>query len=229
MTIAGNLGTVPPFLDRLVSLVVPPLCLACRAPEPGGLMVCDPCRGRLVPLRDQRCGHCGSPTGAPVRRCLECRGRRLTGALGRCTGLPVAPILSRARGSTPQVGLARLERLSNARGSVRAVRAPPGGRLVLVDDVYTTGATLDACARALLDRGADINHRSLSGATPLMAAVMAHRKRMISLLLDHGAKADIADQNGVTPLSAAAFKLWAPRCGTAVDTSSTSSAWRKEA
>jgi len=227
MTIAGNLGTVPPFLDRLVSLVVPPLCLACRAPEPGGLMVCDPCRGRLVPLRDQRCGHCGSPTGAPVRRCLECRGRRLafltawapfayeatarrlvsglklrgvtrgasfmsaeiasrappgllggvlvpvpahparrrrtgmnqagclTGALGRCTGLPVAPILSRARGSTPQVGLARLERLSNARGSVRAVRAPPGGRLVLVDDVYTTGATLDACARALLDRGAD--------------------------------------------------------------------------
>ena len=113
--------------------------IASRAPPRllGGVLVPVPAH----PARRRR-------TGMNQAACL-------TGALGRCTGLPVASILSRARGSTPQVGLARRERLSNARASVRAVRAPPGGRLVLVDDVYTTGATLDACARALVDRGGD--------------------------------------------------------------------------
>jgi predicted amidophosphoribosyltransferase len=78
----------------------------------------------------------------------------LARALGRRTGMPVAPVLSRVPSTTPQVRLARDARLTNARGSVRACRAPPDGRLTLVDDVYTTGATLDACARALRDRGA---------------------------------------------------------------------------
>jgi ComF family protein len=79
----------------------------------------------------------------------------LAGSLGHRTGLPIAEALARSRGSTPQVGLARRERLANARGSVIATLAPPRGTLVLVDDVYTTGATLDACARALLEAGAD--------------------------------------------------------------------------
>jgi predicted amidophosphoribosyltransferase len=78
----------------------------------------------------------------------------LAGALGHAARLPVADVLVRSRGSSPQVGLARRERLLNPRGSVRAGRAPPHGRLVVVDDVYTTGATLDACARALLSAGA---------------------------------------------------------------------------
>jgi ComF family protein len=73
--------------------------------------------------------------------------------LGRALSLPVRDVLQRA--SAPaQVGLERGARLRNAVGSarLRAGAAAPT-RVVLVDDVYTTGATLDACAWALLDRG----------------------------------------------------------------------------
>jgi predicted amidophosphoribosyltransferase len=209
------------LLDRLASLVVPPLCLACREPELSGAAVCPPCRARLVALPDPRCGRCGAPVSVPASRCLECRGRALAfgsawapfayeasarrlvvalkargarpaaafmahaivsrappgllrgtlvpvpphperqrregfdqaawlaAALGRAARLPVARPLRRTDGCAPQIGLARRERLANAPGSVRAWSASPPGPLVLVDDVYTTGATLDACAHAL--------------------------------------------------------------------------------
>src|SRR4051812_7760305 len=65
------------LLERLVSLVVPPLCLACREPEPSGAPVCPRCRRRLVALRDPRCERCGAPVVTRSPRCAECRGRRL--------------------------------------------------------------------------------------------------------------------------------------------------------
>jgi predicted amidophosphoribosyltransferase len=80
----------------------------------------------------------------------------LARALARAAARPRADILERRRSSTPQAGLARRERLSNARDSVLVRDPPPPGKLVLVDDVYTTGATLDACARALAGSGASV-------------------------------------------------------------------------
>jgi predicted amidophosphoribosyltransferase len=210
----------------LLSMVVPPLCVACREPELSGAPVCVDCVAQL-PAIGSCCRHCGAPRPCPVDACSECRGRgfaferawapfvyagparalvvglkgrgftdaapymagaiarrapprllrgalvpapahpermrrhganqarALAGAIGRATGLPVCDVLARRPGGTRQVGLERHARQVNARGWIVARGGIPGGApAVLVDDVYTTGSTLDACAAALKAGGA---------------------------------------------------------------------------
>jgi len=81
----------------------------------------------------------------------------LTNALARLAGLPAAPDLLRRRRRTPsQGGLGRAERVRNVRGAfaVRTGRPVAGKRILLIDDVLTTGATVEACATALRKAGA---------------------------------------------------------------------------
>lgn len=95
---------------------------------------------------------------APVplhRRRLVARGYDQAGELarelGRLLDLPVARrLLRRVRATSPQTGLSAAGRRKNLNNAfeLRAAAGVPG-RVCLVDDVMTTGATLDAASRAL--------------------------------------------------------------------------------
>ena len=81
----------------------------------------------------------------------------LAGSISREFGFPVnTSILRRKNGSGPQVGLTPKERWSNVRGTfyIRGPEPVKGKRIVLVDDVLTTGATSNECARMLKKAGA---------------------------------------------------------------------------
>jgi predicted amidophosphoribosyltransferase len=77
----------------------------------------------------------------------------LAAALGTHWRLEQAELLVRAGGARRQTGLGRAERAGNVRGAFVARGCVPD-RVVLVDDVYTTGATVSAAAGALKRAGA---------------------------------------------------------------------------
>jgi ComF family protein len=78
---------------------------------------------------------------------------RLAAELADAWALPLEPLLTRARGSPRQRGLSQHDRRRNVAGAFVA-RAPVPARVVLVDDVYTTGATTNSAASALRKGGA---------------------------------------------------------------------------
>jgi predicted amidophosphoribosyltransferase len=79
--------------------------------------------------------------------------RALAIELGRIWALPIVDVLERNRTLPRQRGLSLEERRRNVRGSVVSGGAVPA-ELCVVDDVYTSGATADACATACRRAGA---------------------------------------------------------------------------
>jgi competence protein ComFC len=82
---------------------------------------------------------------------------RLARRLGAATGVPVeTSLLRRSVPTQTQTLLSRPERIANVRRAfaIRRGKFLDGQRIVLVDDVFTTGATTSACARVLKSAGA---------------------------------------------------------------------------
>jgi ComF family protein len=76
--------------------------------------------------------------------------------LSRSTGIPVARLLRKTKSTEAQSTLSGPERRRNVKGAFRVKNAAQVSqkRILLVDDVYTTGATANACAKVLKDAGA---------------------------------------------------------------------------
>lgn len=145
-------------------------------PGPGGL---DPspaaaCAELVRRAAGRAAGALGAVEGVvPVplhRRRLVQRGMNpateLARAAARHLGCPVDPMALERRRNTPsQTGLPRRARLANVRGAFRA-RHPVPERVLLVDDVVTTGATLEAAAAALRAAGARVVAAACAARTP---------------------------------------------------------------
>lgn len=118
--------------------------------------------------------HCVVPVPLhPWRRLV--RGFNQADDLARTLGLPVVGALCRTRPTRPQTGLTAAARQRNIRGAFGLSPLVTGRRLertlvdrivVLVDDVRTTGATLEGCARVLRNAGV----REVRGLTAARAA-----------------------------------------------------------
>jgi ComF family protein len=78
--------------------------------------------------------------------------------ISRRTGIPMLPALVRTRSTAAQAGLSNTGRRRNVAHAFRCRRLPgrrlQGRRILLLDDVMTTGSTAAACAAALKRRGA---------------------------------------------------------------------------
>lgn len=127
----------------------------------GAARLAQPLVTAALPAFDRLLAISGPATLVPVpvhpRRARE-RGYNqaalLARAIGRARGLPVCELLARPRATARQHGLDRSARLANLRAAfaLNAPRSPP--RVVVVDDILTTGATMEACASVLRAGGA---------------------------------------------------------------------------
>lgn len=171
----------PPAFDRLLALwsYRPPLDAVVRGLKFGRLdYLGRHLAAALAEALGDRLAGCDRVVPVPLhwRRRLA-RGynqaERIARPLAGRLGLPYAPALARRRATPPQSLLGRDDRLANLRKAFRVPRPERVRdlRILLVDDVATTGATLDAAAAALKNAGAAAVTALVAGRTPLAPLV----------------------------------------------------------
>jgi len=76
--------------------------------------------------------------------------------VSRYFGIPVVKALARSKNTSAQFGLPRQERFKNIKGAFKVIdsKAVFNKRLLLMDDIYTTGSTITECAKTLKIAGA---------------------------------------------------------------------------
>jgi len=73
------------------------------------------------------------------------------------TGLPLAAkLLIRSKATAPMKELSKAERRKNLQNAFAVQGNKVPERILLIDDIYTTGATADACAKVLMKHGAKL-------------------------------------------------------------------------
>lgn len=149
---------------------LPPL--ACAAPYGGpvrGVLIAHKEHGRLALVRPLSTALAGAAAAlrpppltvvvpvpsspAAVRARGHDHARRLARATARRLGLPSRPLLRPVREVADSAGLGAAERAANLRGALAARRPLDGLRVLVVDDVVTTGASLREAVRAVRAAG----------------------------------------------------------------------------
>lgn len=91
-----------------------------------------------------------------TRRSLRERGFNqaefLARGLGRCIHRPTARLVRKVRETAPQAQLSAQHRQKNLRGAFQPIRSV-SGKVLLIDDIFTTGSTVEECAHALKNGG----------------------------------------------------------------------------
>lgn len=146
----------------------------------GVLQVAEPLAQRMIRVIDAQNWRFDRVLAVPLhRRRLAQRGYNQAKALAHIIAqhyqLPLADdLLTRQRDTRTQVGLNRPQRIANMEGAFLVTPTKlQGQRILLVDDVRTTGATISACAQALRSAGAS----RVYGITVTRAALHQHQDR----------------------------------------------------
>lgn len=148
-----------------------------RVKEDGQTLLARPLGAALATVLHDAAAGASSPLLVPVptgRAAFRRRGYRVPELLMHRAGVQVTRVLAQTRRTADQRDLDAAERGRNVAQSMRARHAREARAVLVVDDVVTTGATLDESARALREAGFRVCGAVALAATPRRQHFMAN-------------------------------------------------------